>query len=335
MVNDAFRFVEKNKWVYLLGLVLFFSLVHYKGFDKDAAIYLLQVMNYLQPERFVNDVPFMFGNQDSFSIFSPIIAIVFKTMGVNNGGMFATFFTFLALGFSLIALVCKWTRLFNAENWRAPIVFAFFILLADKKYGSGCFYLPLFEPFLVARVLSEILMVGGLVFFFGKNRYAPLFLFLLASLMHPLMGGWSLLLWIFYHFPKVRIPVLALAFLAPLSGFLHIGRLDFYPDDWKPLYISPLWEEFVIYFGNLAFWLAMYRHFKGSFLSKFSISMFWVSLIGFYLQFAGSYTAHLLLYQSQPFRVQLLCLIPVIPVFGLFAQNLIMKEGDLVLRDYA
>ena len=296
---------------------------------------MLQVMNYLQPERFVNDVPFMFGNQDTFSIFSPIIALVFKILGVNNGGMAATFFTLFVLGSSLIALVCKWARLFNAESWRAPIVFALFILLADKKYGSGSFYLPLFEPYLVARVLSEVLMVGGLVFFFDKNRYVSLFFFLLASLMHPLMGGWALLLWSLYHIPKTRIPVLILAVLVPLSGFLHIGRLDFYPDDWRPLYISPIWEEFVIYLGNLAFWLAMYRHFKVSLLSKISISLFWVSLIGFYLQFMGSYTEHLLLYQVQPFRVQWLCLIPVVPIFALFIRDLLKEECNLTLCDYA
>lgn len=329
------KLIKEDGLLYALGLAFFFSLVHYKGFDKDAAIYLLQVMNHLQPERFVNDVPFMFGNQDSFSIFSPITGLVFKILGVNNGGMAATFFTLFVLGSSLIALVCKWARLFNAESWRAPIVFALFILLADKKYGSGSFYLPLFEPYLVARVLSEVLMVSGLVFFFDKNRYVSLFFFLLASLMHPLMGGWALLLWSLYHIPKTRIPVLILAVLVPLSGFLHIGRLDFYPDDWRPLYISPIWEEFVIYLGNLAFWLAMYRHFKGSLLSKISISLFWVSLIGFYLQFMGSYTEHLLLYQAQPFRVQWLCLIPVVPIFALFVRDLLKEECNFTLCDYA
>lgn len=329
------KHARRRGLLYAFGLIVFFSLVHYKGFDKDAAIYLLQTINYLQPERFVNDVPFMFGNQGSFTIFSPIVAFFFNIMGVNTGGIIVTFFTLFALGFSLIALVCRWAELFHAEKWRMPIVLALFFLLADKKYGSGSFYLPLFEPYLVARVLSEVFMVGGLVFFFDKNRYASLIFFVLASLMHPLMGGWAILLWCLYHFPKTRIPVLILAFLAPLSGFLHTGRLDFYPDDWRPLYISPIWEEFVIYFGNLAFWLAMYRHFKGTLLAKFSISLFWVSLIGFYLQFAGSYLEHLLLYQAQPFRVQWLCLIPVILVFALFVRNLLKENRNLELQDYA
>ncbi|WP_290724958.1 hypothetical protein [Fibrobacter sp. UBA2449] len=321
--------------LYSLGLVFFFSLVHYKGFDKDAAIYLLQVMNYLQPERFVDDVPFMFGNQDSFSIYSPVIAVFFKVLGVNVGGMAATFFTFLAFGVALIAFVCKWSKKFNTEQWRMPILFALFILMANKTYGSGSFYLPLFESYLVARVLSCVLMVAGLVFIYDKNKYVSLVFFIFSVLMHPLMGGWALLLWLFIFFPRIKLPIIVLSLLFPLTGFLHVGRLDFYPDDWRPLYISPGLDEFITYSCLLAFWLMIYRHFKGGVLSAFSISMFWTSLIGFYLQFAGSYTEHLLLYQAQPFRAQWLCMLPVVPVFAIFVRNCMKSAGNLVFRDYA
>ena len=329
------KFIKEKGLLYALGLAVFFSLVHYKGFDRDAAIYLLQVMNYLQPERFVNDVPFMFGNQDSFSIYSPIIAVVFKVLGVNVGGIIATFLSLLAFGVALIAFTCKWSRLFNAEQWRAPIVFALFVLLADKTYGSGSFYLPIFEPYLVARVLSIILITVGLIFIFDKNRYPSLVIFVMATLMHPLMGGWALLLWLFFLFPKTRLPLLVFALISPLSGFLHIGHLDFYSDDWKPLYISPGWDELVAYSGFLIFWVFMYQHFKGSVLSKFSINLFYVSLIGFYLQFAGAYSEHLLLYQVQPFRVQWLCMIPMVPVFAFFVRDCICNEKCLTIRDYS
>lgn len=210
-----FSYFEKDKWVYALGLVLIFALVRYRGYDCDAALYLLQVMNYLQPERFVNDVPFMFGNQDSFSIFSPLVAVVLKFFGVNIGGIVATLFMLFLLSVALVAFVCKWSSLFGAERWRILIVIALIVVLADKKYGSGCFYIPFFESYLVARVLSEILIVVGLVFFFGKNRYISLIFFVLATLMHPLMGGWTLPLWLFFYYPKFRLPILFLAFLAP------------------------------------------------------------------------------------------------------------------------
>ena len=329
------KYIKENGLLYALGLALFFALVHYRGFDKDAAIYLLQVMNYLQPERFVNDVPFMFGNQDSFSIFSPIVAIVFKILGVNTGGIVTTLFMFGALCVALIALVLRWGGQFNVQKWVAPIVLSMFFLLAGKVYGSGSLYLPYFEPYLVARVFSEIFIVVGLLFFFDDRRFLPLVFFVLASFMHPLMGGWAVLLWLFFHFPKFRVPVLVVAALFPLSGFLHIGRFDFYSDEWKPLYLNPAWDEFTVYLSFLFFWLAMYRHFAGNVLSRFSITLFWISLIGFYLQFIGSYTEHLLLYQAQPFRVQWLSLISVVPILAIFIHDCVKGGKPFAFRNFA
>ena len=335
MVKSITNLLKKNSLLYALGLVLFFALVRYRGYTYDAALYLLQVMNYLQPERFINDVPFMYGNQDSFSVFSPIVAEVFKLLGVNIGGIVATLFVLFAMAVSLVGLVCRWTKLFDAKQWRFFAVLALFIMWAGKEYGAGCLYFPFFESLLVARVISEVLVVIGLIYIFDKNKYISLAFFILSSLFHPLMGGWALPLWLFFHFPRFRIPVLILAFLAPLSGFLHIGRLDFYPDDWKPLYIRPDWNDSFIYMGLLLFWWSMYRHFKGRSLSSFSISLFLVSLEAFYLQYAGVYMEHLLFYQAQPYRMQWLCTIPVIPVFVLFIHDCLKIKREILLCDYA
>ena len=140
MIKTVISTVKHDALLYALGLAFFFALVRYRGFAYDAALYLLQVMNYLQPERFGNDVPFMYGNQDSFSIFSPIFAEVFKLLGVNIGGIVAMMFVLLAMCVSLITLVCRWTKLFNAEQWRFPIVFLLFVMLASKEYEAGCLH---------------------------------------------------------------------------------------------------------------------------------------------------------------------------------------------------
>lgn len=326
----------EKKWLfYLCGISLFLAFVRYKGYDFDAALYLLQVVNYLQPERFVNDVPFMFGNQDSFSLFSPIVAIAFKIFGVNIGGMVVTLFSQVALGFSIIALVYRWLKSVDARKWILPVVLLMFALLANKEYGPPGFYLPIFEPVLVARLFSEVLVIAGLVFFFEKNRYASFVLFVLASLMHPLMGGWTLALWLFYHFPKWRILALIVTLLSPLSGFLHMGRLDFYPSDWNPIFFRPDWDDVLLYSGLLIFWLVMFRHFKEGKFAGLSINLFWVSLAGFYLQFAGSYFEHVFLFQIQPFRVQWLSTILVIPVFAVFVRDCLENCEKMNLRNYA
>lgn len=335
MGKDTINALRELSFLHIVGLVVYFSLIRYRGFDCDAALYLLQVMNYLQPERFVNDVPFMFGNQDAFSVFSPIVAEPLKIFGVNMGGRITTLTMHFLMYTAVFTLVCKWTNLFNARELRLPVTLAVFFLLCNKEYGSGCLYLPVFESYLVARVFSEIFIVMGLAFLFDKNKIFSFVLFVLASFMHPLMGGWTLPLWFFFYFPKFRIPVLLFVILIPLSGFLHMGRLDFYPDDWKPLYMKPGWTEFLMYSGLLAFWLAMYHHFKDGMISKFSINLFWVSLAGFYLHFVGSYAEHQFFYQVQSFRVQWLCTVPIIPVFALFVRNVLMSGRNLTLCDYS
>lgn len=325
---------EKKSVLYSLGILFFLALVHYKGFDSDAALYLLQVVHHLFPERFLNDVPFMYGNQDSFSIFSPIIAKVYHFLGVNRGGFFATFVMLVAWGGLSVAFVSNWMEKFGLKKWTALLVLIFFVLLLNKEYGSGCFYLPVMESYLVARVLSEILMLAGLVFFFHKNKFISLGFFSVAALMHPLMGGWALPLWLFFHYPRLRIPVFVLIMLSPLSGFLHVGRLDFYPLDWRPLYYTPGLDEILSYSSLLLFWLLMYFKLKGLPLSKFSICLFLVSLAGFILQFVGCFSTHILLYQAQPFRVQWLCFIPVIPVFAIYLKVFLFDNQNLSKIDY-
>lgn len=329
------RLLEKKWIIYFPSILVFFSVVRYKGFDRDAALYLLQIMNSLQPERFLNDVPFMFGNQDSFSFFSPVVSQFFKLFGVNVGGMAATFILQFSLGSAIILLTYQWMKLFGSKAWTIPVSIVMFALLADKEYGPSGFYLPMYEPFLVARLPSQILAVMGLAFLFNQNKYISLIFFILASAMHPLMGGWTLLLWLLFCFSKLRFPILFVSVFFPLSGFVHAGRLDFYSNDWCPVFFKPGWEDALLYVGLLVFWLAMYRHFKETFLSKFVISLFFVAAIGFYLQFAGSYLGHVLLFQAQPFRVQWLCTIPIIPVFAIYVYDRLRSNQECSLQDAA
>lgn len=325
---------EKKSILYPIGILFFLTLVRYKGFDSDAALYLLQVVHYLYPERFINDVPFMFGNQDSFSFFSPVIAQIFNVLGVNKGGFLATLLMLVAWSGCAITFLNKWMEKFGLKVWSILLILVFFSLLLNRDYGSGCFYLPVMEPYLVARVLSEVLVLAGLAFIFCKNKYVSLALFVLSSLIHPLMGGWALPLWLFFHYPKTRILVVVFSLVSPVSGFLHLWRFDFYPPDWRPLYYTPGLEEFVSYSGLVLFWFFMYRKLNKPLLSKFAISLFWVSLIGFSLQFVGCWSAHLLLYQAQPFRVQWLCYLPVIPVFAIYLQEILYEQRKLSVVDY-
>ena len=329
--------LEKKTLVYLYGIVFFFALTHYSGYVLDAVMYLLQVVNYMHPERFVNDAPFMFGNQDSFTIYSPIVAKVFELFNVDFGGRLLTFCLQFFWGVGAICFIEKWCCHFGCRKWSLPVFVVFLLTMTTKRYGCGSWTFPIVEPILMARFFSEIFAFFALAFFFHKNKYISLFFFIGASLIHPLMCGWGLPLWLFFHYPRTRIPVVAILLLFPLTAFLHVGKLDFYPNDWlvKPYCFTPDWKDFLVYSGYLIFWMTMYRQLNDSKVSKFSISMFVVFSIALYFQYVGAFAGHIFLYQVQPYRVQWMCAIAAFPTLVLFIKENFVKQNKNTLKNYA
>lgn len=336
-IYDMSELLEKRFFIYLSGLLFFFAFAHYNGYVLDAALYLLQVVNYLYPERFVNDVPFMFGNQDTFTIYSPIVAKVFELFNVDFGGRILTFCLQFLFGIGAICFIEKWCRHFGCRKWVLPVFSVFLLAMTATRYGCGSWTLPIVEPILMARFFSEILAFFALAFFFHKNKYISLLFFIGSALIHPLMCGWGLPLWLFFHYPKARIPVVAISLLFPLTAFLHIGKFDFYPNDWlvKPYSLTPDWKDFLAYSGYLLFWMTMYRQLNDSKVSKFSISMFVVVSIAFYFQCVGAFTGHIFLYQVQPYRAQWICAIAAIPTFVLFIKENFVDQNTSTLKKYA
>ena len=307
--------LEKKWFVYTAGLAFFFVLFRYYGYFEDAGRYLLQVVHFLHPERFVNDVPFMFGNQDSFTIFSPLLALFFKVFGVNHGGVFAVLLIEILWGLAAITLFVRWTKMWGHPVWALPTFIACLVVLTNKQYGSGA-YFPIIDHILVARFAAEVFILLGLAFLRSRNRYVSLVMFLLASVLHPLMGGWGVPLWLLLHFPKLRLSMMVGVVLAPLTGFLHAGRLDFYPSDWfgDRLPFTPTGEDAFFYAGILVFWWVVWKFCRNLAVSKFASAIFWLSLFGVFWQYAGIALRHQLLVQAQPYRVLWLGFIPMVPV---------------------
>ena len=306
----------KKKWfVYAAGLAFLFVLFRYYGYFEDAGRYLLQVVHFLHPERFANDVPFMFGNQDSFTVFSPLLVVFFKIFGVNHGGMVAVFLLELLWGIAAITLFVRWTRQWGCSAWALPSFMACLVVLTNKTYGCGA-YFPIIDHILVARFAAEIFILLGLAFFWSKNRFVSIVMFLLAAVLHPLMGGWGIPLWLLYHYPKMRWPVGVVAALAPLTAFLHVGRLDFYPTDWCPgrLPFTPTGDDALFFAAVLVFWWLVWKFSQNLFMSKLAAVFFWISLIGIFWQYAGILMRHQLLVQAQPYRVLWLGFVPMLPM---------------------
>ena len=314
--------LEKKWLVYGLGLVFFFSIQRYYGFYEDAGRYLLQVVHFLAPERFVGDVPFMYGNQDQFTLYSPLMAVIFKVLGVNVGGIVSMLVLRLLWCVAAVSVMVRWCGLFGCRKWALPVFILCLATLMHKCYG-GVASFPILDPILVARYMAFAFALVGFATFFIRKRFVPLVCFVVASLIHPLIGGWGIPLWLFYHFGKTRWPVLAATLLFPLTAFLHIGRLDFYPSDWlgRSSPFAPTFMDLLVYAGVLTLWLAVARLAENQLLRRFSSSMFWVYLAGMFLHVAGVYMHHQFLVQAQPYRVFLFCIIPLFAVLAAFVHE--------------
>lgn len=313
----------KKKWfVYLAGFAFFFAVIRYWGFYEDAGRYLLQVIHYLHPERFIDDVPFMYGNQDSFTLFSPIISLFYKLFGVNKGAIIATLALQSLWCGAAIWLMASWTKTAQCPKYGLPAFIICVATLMNKMYGSGN-YFPILDYILVARFLAFGLSLLGFATFFSKHKWLPLVFFSSGSLIHPLIGGWGIPLWLFSRFPKTRLPILIASILFPLTGFLHIGLLDFYSQDWSNVVkgFTPNNSDLLIFALILLFWILMHKLTRNEQFSKFSLNMFWVCFAGLFFQCAASYSGHMLLFQAQPYRVQLFCFVPMFPIFAILVHE--------------
>lgn len=95
----------RNRWIlFFLGIGFFFAVNHYSGIQVDGRLYLLQAIHYMHLDQFVNDVPFLFGNQGSFSIFSPIYGIFIRLFSVDQSSKIACFLMQLLWAFAFFAL---------------------------------------------------------------------------------------------------------------------------------------------------------------------------------------------------------------------------------------
>lgn len=314
-------------FIYIAGLAFFFCAFRYYGYYEDAGRYLLQIVHFVHPDRFVDDVPFMFGNQDEFTLFSPIMTPFFKVFGVNCGGIVSILLMELLWGFAALTIFICWNRHWRSPLWILPMFAVCIVTLTNKLYGSGA-YFPIIDHIFSARFCSEIFVLMGLAFFWTKNKYIPLGCFLLATLFHPLMGGWGIPLWILYHFPKVCPLLLIFVLLFPLTGFLHFGRLDFFPQEWlgNTLPYAPNMGDTLFFVCLLLFWFVMWKFSSFQPVSKFSAGIFWIYFTGIYWQYTGVVLRHELLVQAQPYRVLWIGFVPMFPVSFLFLREYLKKK---------
>ncbi len=320
--------LTKNKFLpFIIAVPLFFCLHSYRGIILDAILYLLQYISTFDPGRFANDPAFMYGNQNSYGLFSPILGLFVENFEVAEGMKILCGLSHLGWAVSAVFLVRAFCKYSCYQFWFIPFLILFIVCTADGMPHTKVHFFRLVETYTCSRSLSIILGFAGFAALLKRRKIVSLFFLLFGTVIHPLTAGWGLPLWLLFFYPKTRIPLIAFSVLFPFLAFLHIGKFDFYPIDWllRPLTFAPPKDMIIrngvwfLFFGYL-----IPRYFGASPLVKLSKSVFWVTLIAFYWNVWGGFGEHVFLYQVQTWRAEwipmifsfLFCFVLITQLFG-------------------
>ena len=167
--------------LFLFLLAVWFFGHSYRGIRHDGLLYAVQALHRLYPAVYGNDLFFLFGSQDDFTLFTSLYAAFVDFVGLN-----AATIALLLAGFALwiaAAMLLVGSLVHGFEFWLAlTFIFALpgtYIPNSELSYA---------EPFLTARLPAEAFTLFSLAMMLrGKWVYSFAAL-LVAFAFHPLMA---------------------------------------------------------------------------------------------------------------------------------------------------
>lgn len=296
--------ILKNKYLsFLFAIPLFFCVYRYQGIVIDAILYVTQYVFSIDPARFAGDPSFDFGNQDSLGFFSPIFGVFIESFGIATGSFVYTLLMQLAWIVAFVFVVKGLLRLSSQRLWVLPVIILSVCIFSNGMPFSHMAFFHYLQSYACSRSLSIVLGLGGVALLFYHKQVLSLLLILVGTAVHPLTAGWCLPFWMFFFFPKTRIPVAIGSLLFPLTFLIHSGPFDSYPADWlsRPLGF-PGYELLSLYTFLLVFWVLQFKYSLNKNIRNISLSMCLISLISLYWDMCADFGEHILLYQAQPWR---------------------------------
>ena len=293
----------------IICILFFFCVNHFSGFEQDCVLYTLQAINRIAPERFIGDPAFMLGNQDSFSLFSPFYGLFIRLLPIDSAAFVVGALIHGLFAFFVATLLWWWNRVFHGKILLLPVALCFFSLYA---YGEArnelAFCTKIIESVPVPRTLSAAIGFLGLAFFFEK-KWVSLGVIVLGTLIHPLTAGWCLPIWALFYFRKLRITLIVLSALFPLT--ILIGK-DPWVESSEGWIKNSLENGMGEQLGRMAifllfFWVALKTISMPQVFKKFLTCFNIVLTIAFYWFVIALFAHHVFLYQVQTYRIQWIC----------------------------
>lgn len=190
----------------------------YHGIFHDGLLYTAQALKRLHPGQYAQDVFFLYGSQDNFTLVSVLQAWLTGQLGADRTFLLLTVAGAALWSYPLLRLLRRWLP---AIPLAASLVL---VLSADPHYG-GFDVFSFGERFASPRILSEALVLLGLSYWLEGRRLAAGCAVAGATLLHPLiaLAGMGVMLWAVLRERAGRSRTLGLALLA--AGLLGMQLL--------------------------------------------------------------------------------------------------------------
>lgn len=186
MQNALYRLFSsngrKNTYAALVAIITLWFLGHpYFGLYHDARLYTAQALAYLQPNAYANDLFFLYGSQNKYTIFTALYA-----QAIHYFGLELTVLTLTWLGLAL------WFAgsVFLLSRFLSQLIFwlaLFLITVLPDSYGSAYIF-SYAEPFLTPRLFAEAIVLFSIGLAVQERWWQSGLLLLIAAMLHPLMA---------------------------------------------------------------------------------------------------------------------------------------------------
>ncbi|WP_298225253.1 hypothetical protein [Acidocella sp.] len=211
-ISASVRSTDRIFFIVSIVLIaaLWLSTRPYQGIIDDSRFYTVQVLNALWPSRFTNDLYFQYGSQGEFTIFTWIYAPFISIFGLSCGNIILTLLSqalaVIGAGFFSYALYKSWRLTFAS-------------LATLTVLSSSAFLTAYGEPFLTPRIMAEGFTFFGLGCMLNRRSFFALVIFLISSLIHPLVTFPGIA--VFFLYESIRQPKVWI--LAILGGVIFLG----------------------------------------------------------------------------------------------------------------
>ncbi|MFC1597605.1 hypothetical protein ACFL5Q_06680, partial [Planctomycetota bacterium] len=188
-LKDSLDQVSRREWCLFLVLNALRWLVQpYGGITHDARLYAVQVMNRAKEGFFDQDLFFLYGSQDDYSLFSVLMAPLASKLGLS----LSFFLVYVASTALLTFAEMRVVRALVPDRMAGNVALVLLTVTSLPWGGWDVFHVH--ESFLTPRLPAIALTLLGLEQLLRKRFFSASALMLAAMALHPLMAIGGLVL---------------------------------------------------------------------------------------------------------------------------------------------